>query len=110
MNANSSAQLLKAHSIISRSWVLAQIEKGKELNKSAEKYKSRVSTENELIKWYDREDHTLYDVCADDHCRGDTNILLHHFRGGGIHAGGPQTPPNRHKSTTHTKQITHRIS
>ncbi len=83
MNANSSAELLKAHSIISRSWVLAQIEKGKELNKAAEKYKSRISTEEELIKWYDREDHTLYDVCADDHCQryqGITKLHAHNAR------------------------------
>lgn len=80
MNAHSSAELLKAHSIISRSWVLAQIEKGKELNEAEVKYKSRVSSDDELIKWYDREDHTLYDVCADDHCQryqGITKLHAH---------------------------------
>lgn len=80
MNANSSAALLKAHSIISRSWVLAQIEKGKELTKSKNKYKSKIRTDDELIKWYDREDHSLYDVCADDHCQryqGITKLHAH---------------------------------
>ncbi len=65
MSARCSINLLKAHSIISRSWLLAQIEK----SKSKEKYKTIYETENELIKWYDREDHAHFDVCADDHCQ-----------------------------------------
>ncbi len=69
MNSNSSLELLKAHAIISRGWLLAQIEKGKELSSGTEEYQSRIENEKELIKWYDREDHTLYDVCADDHCQ-----------------------------------------
>jgi stage II sporulation protein D len=80
MSATSSHELLKAHSIISRSWVLAQIEKGKHLRKTAQKYESKIESENELIKWYDREDHTLYDVCADDHCQryqGVTKLYAH---------------------------------
>ncbi len=80
MNATSSEELLKAHSIISRSWVLAQIEKGRELKKSAARYESKTQTEDELIRWYDREDHQNYDVCADDHCQryqGITKIYAH---------------------------------
>ena len=69
MNSNSSLELLKAHAIISRGWLLAQIEKGRELSSGSAEYQSRIENENELIKWYDREDHTLYDVCADDHCQ-----------------------------------------
>ncbi|MBN1637535.1 MAG: SpoIID/LytB domain-containing protein [Ignavibacteriales bacterium] len=69
MSATSSIELLKAHSIISRSWLLSQIEKQKELNQQEKKYSSKVETETELIRWYDREDHTLFDVCADDHCQ-----------------------------------------
>lgn len=69
MSATSSIELLKAHSIISRSWLLAQIEKERELNKQEKKYSSKIETEDELIRWYDREDHTLFDVCADDHCQ-----------------------------------------
>lgn len=69
MSATSSLELLKAHAIISRSWLLAQIEKQKELEKENIKYNSVTLTENELIKWYDREDHKLFDVCADDHCQ-----------------------------------------
>ncbi|MFH0735239.1 MAG: SpoIID/LytB domain-containing protein [bacterium] len=69
MSATSSKELLKAHSIISRSWLLAQIEKGKELAKQDVKYNSTYITEDEIVKWYDREDHVLFDVCADDHCQ-----------------------------------------
>ncbi|HEX2867347.1 MAG TPA: SpoIID/LytB domain-containing protein [Ignavibacteriales bacterium] len=69
MSATSSLELLKAHSIISRSWLLAQIEKVKEAASAGEKHASTFQTEDELIKWYDKEDHTLFDVCADDHCQ-----------------------------------------
>ncbi len=69
MSATSSKELLKAHSIISRSWLLAQIEKGKELAQKDEKYNTTYITDDEIVKWYDREDHKLFDVCADDHCQ-----------------------------------------
>ncbi len=69
MSATSSLQLLKAHAVISRSWLLAQIEKNKALEKEGEKYSSTYQTETELIRWYDREDHANFDVCADDHCQ-----------------------------------------
>ncbi len=69
MSAKSSLQLLKAHAIISRSWLLAQIEKAKVLKKEKITPKTASNSEEELIKWYDREDHKLFDVCADDHCQ-----------------------------------------
>ena len=69
MSATSSKQLLKAHAVISRSWTLAQIVKNKEITASAQEYSACTETEEELIKWYDREDHTNFDVCADDHCQ-----------------------------------------
>jgi len=69
MNATSSIELLKAHAVISRSWLLAQIDKNKSLQTADQKYQTIFLTENELIKWYDREDHTCFDVCADDHCQ-----------------------------------------
>lgn len=69
MRATSSIELLKAHSIISRSWLLAQIEKAKEVKQETKPYQSTFQTKDEYIKWYDKEDHTLYDVCADDHCQ-----------------------------------------
>jgi len=69
MSAKSSLQLLKAHAIISRSWLLAQIEKAKSIKKDKIKYESAQENDEEYIRWYGREDHELYDVCADDHCQ-----------------------------------------
>ncbi len=69
MSATSSLELLKAHAIISRSWLIAQVVKGKVLRQAGEKYQTIYQTDDEYIRWYDREDHTLFDVCADDHCQ-----------------------------------------
>jgi len=68
MKATASLNLLKAHAVISRSWLIAQIVKQQQMAQSAHQY-SFTTTEHEWIKWYDREDHTLFDVCADDHCQ-----------------------------------------
>ncbi|MDR0413009.1 MAG: SpoIID/LytB domain-containing protein [Dysgonamonadaceae bacterium] len=65
MRATSSIELLKAHAVISRSWLLAQQEKASR----GERYASVTETPEESVRWYDREDHTLFDVCADDHCQ-----------------------------------------
>lgn len=65
MNANASKELLKAHAVISRSWLLSQLrQKGKRNNKQ-----TFTINENERIVWADREDHKNFDVCADDHCQ-----------------------------------------
>ncbi len=69
MRATSSMELLKAHAIVSRSWLLAQLEKNKELKEKSVNYVTTLQTDEELIKWWDREDHKLFDVCADDHCQ-----------------------------------------
>lgn len=69
MSATASLQLLKAHAVISRSWLLAQIQKNKDITESEKVYSTMVDTGDELIKWYDREDHTRFDICADDHCQ-----------------------------------------
>ena len=69
MSATSSLELLKAHAIISRSWLIAQVVKEKELGQSGQKYQTIFETDEEYIRWYDREDHILFDVCADDHCQ-----------------------------------------
>ena len=69
MNATSSMELLKAHAVISRSWLLAQVQKNKNLQSVDQKYQTTFRTDDALVKWYDREDHTLFDVCADDHCQ-----------------------------------------
>ena len=69
MSATNSEELLKAHCIISRSWILAQIQKNKELKAAGTDYSACTDTPQERIKWYDREDHVNFDVCADDHCQ-----------------------------------------
>lgn len=69
MSATASLELLKAHAVISRSWLLAQIEKNKAIEQSASPYSACTETPEELVKWYDREDHVNFDVCADDHCQ-----------------------------------------
>ena len=67
MSAASSLELLKAHAVTSRSWLLAQIEKSKQIKDAS--YKTLIRDEEGYIRWYDREDHDRFDVCADDHCQ-----------------------------------------
>ena len=69
MSATSSLELLKAHAVISRSWLLAQMKKRREVAESGNNFFSFVKKDDRLIRWYDREDHTILDVCADDHCQ-----------------------------------------
>ena len=69
MSATASEELLKAHAVISRSWLLAQMAKNKEITTSKSTYSAFTENEQERIKWYDREDHINFDVCADDHCQ-----------------------------------------
>ncbi|HKM31252.1 MAG: SpoIID/LytB domain-containing protein [Bacteroidales bacterium] len=75
MSATSMPEYLKAHAVISRSWVLSQMKKRERAGGSAPALcretaaPSEIRTDAEWIKWWDREDHTLFDVCADDHCQ-----------------------------------------
>ncbi|MFZ2340723.1 MAG: SpoIID/LytB domain-containing protein [Bacteroidales bacterium] len=69
MKATSSEEFLKAHAVTSRSWLLAQISKSHSLKTEGKKYNSFTKSGDEIIKWYDREDHLNFDVCADDHCQ-----------------------------------------
>jgi len=69
MSATSSPELLKAHAVISRSWLLAQMEKTARLVAGEGKYTTSIITDTEITRWYDREDHSNFDVCADDHCQ-----------------------------------------
>ena len=69
ISATASLEFLKAHAVISRSWLLAQIEKNKTLSSVNETYTAITQTKDSYIRWYDREDHQLFDVCADDHCQ-----------------------------------------
>ena len=66
MSATASPALLRAHAIVSRSWLLAMLARrgGKDLNRSV-----IPGNPDEIVAWYDRGEHTLFDVCADDHCQ-----------------------------------------
>ena len=69
MSPTASIEFLKAHAVISRSWLLAQMEKRRRLDSGADNFFSFIKKDDEIIRWYDREDHTIFDVCADDHCQ-----------------------------------------
>lgn len=69
MSATASVELLKAHAVISRSWLLAQIKKQQAITDSGETYQTSTVTDDEIVRWYDREDHVAFHVCADDHCQ-----------------------------------------
>ena len=69
MSPTASIEFLKAHAVISRSWLLAQMEKRRRLNSGQDSFFSFIKKDDEIIRWYDREDHTIFDVCADDHCQ-----------------------------------------
>lgn len=62
MSARSSLPLLMAHAVISRSWLMSQIDGNTAPN-------TQASHGDAFIRWYDHTDHTLFDVCADDHCQ-----------------------------------------
>lgn len=75
MSADASDALLRAHTVISRSWVLAQT-----VHRQAVRDESATqnSASGEIIKWWDREDHADFDVCADDHCQRYQGITAAH--------------------------------
>lgn len=64
MNASSPLQFLMAHSVISRSWLLAQLGR-----RDCGCASDGCEIEGGYLKWYDREAHHSFDVCADDHCQ-----------------------------------------
>lgn len=76
MSGGAPKDFLKAHAILSRSWILAALNH-KERTKKISKLSEQIADE-EVIRWYDREEHDLFDVCADDHCQryqGITKIV-----------------------------------
>ncbi len=74
MSAHAGLELLKAHAVISRSWLLSQMERrarqgdGVDCDKPADG-KGMMESDGKIVRWYDREDHKHFDVCADDHCQ-----------------------------------------
>ena len=81
MSSAAPLELLKAHAVASRSWLLAMLKRqGKTMNRERDLPQASIKT-GEIIRWYDREDHALFDVCADDHCQryqGITKIISDH--------------------------------
>lgn len=76
MSGAAPMEFLKAHAILSRSWLLAALDRKKKTKETSES--SEKITDGEVIRWYDREEHDLFDVCADDHCQryqGITKIV-----------------------------------
>ena len=72
MSANASLELLKAHAVISRSWLLAQIHTEETVHRAERRPDEpgeMMDTPDEQVKWWDRDDHVNFDVCADDHCQ-----------------------------------------
>lgn len=69
MSASAWPEFLKAHAVISRSWLLAQIDKTRRIAEKGSEFCSFTVSDKEIIRWYDREDHAHFDVCADDHCQ-----------------------------------------
>ena len=73
MKASAGLEFLKAHAVISRSWVMAQVEhRQSHVSRTPEPscpVSEPVEGAGEYIKWFDHDDHTLFDVCADDHCQ-----------------------------------------
>ena len=69
MKATCSLEFLKASAVISRSWIMAQLEHRRQHEGEHNTFFSFSKSDSEMIRWYDREEHTLFDVCADDHCQ-----------------------------------------
>lgn len=78
MSAEAPTEFLKAHAILSRSWLLAGLGQQKKIKGVSTGTRALSEKAGEFIRWYDREDHDLFDVCADDHCQryqGITKIV-----------------------------------
>jgi len=78
ISAEAPLELLKAHAIMSRSWLIAMLERKKKLKGIRVPPEQSGETKDEIIRWYDREDHADFDVCADDHCQryqGITKVI-----------------------------------
>lgn len=74
MSATSSLEFLKAHTIVSRSWLYAQLLRKEKVQTGTLGWEN----DNEIVRWYAREDHTLFDLCADDHCQRYQGVTRAH--------------------------------
>jgi stage II sporulation protein D len=78
MSATAPIELLKAHAILSRSWLLAALDRKERVKDTPKLTEQPIEKEGEVIRWYEREEHYLFDVCSDDHCQryqGITKII-----------------------------------
>ena len=66
MSDHSHPELLKAHAVISRSWVMAQLDRRQD---KKEQRLTGFERPGVIWRWYDRENHVDFDLCADDHCQ-----------------------------------------
>src|SRR5450756_1084237 len=69
MSAAAPEEFLKAHAIVSRSWLLAALNRKREPERTSTPAGIAIENNEEVLHWYDRESHDLFDVCADDHCQ-----------------------------------------
>jgi SpoIID/LytB domain protein len=69
MSGDAPMEFLKTHAILSRSWLLAALDRKKKKNERSTPVSQTTKKDGDVIRWYDREDHELFDVCADDHCQ-----------------------------------------
>jgi stage II sporulation protein D len=78
MNPGAPMELLKAHAVTSRSWLVSMLERAPEGKQPADMTSGMIEREGERLRWYGREDHDFFNVCADDHCQryqGITKII-----------------------------------
>ena len=78
MSAEAPAEFLKAHAIISRSWLLSALKRKKMGKATQQTHENLQNNPDEVVRWYEQEEHDIYDVCADDHCQryqGITRII-----------------------------------
>lgn len=78
MNGTASLEFLKASAVISRSWLFSQMQRRQRHDTDGNHFFSFEKNDGEQIKWYDREDHNLFDVCADDHCQRYQGLMNAH--------------------------------
>jgi peptidoglycan hydrolase-like amidase len=69
MSGEAPFEFLKAHAIASRSWLVAMLRREERKAGEGRAAERTLRRAGEIIRWYDREDHELFDVCADDHCQ-----------------------------------------
>ena len=69
MSGEAPVEFLKAHAVAARSWLVAMLLRGRQETGKARSSGQLIRWEREIVRWYDREDHDRFDVCADDHCQ-----------------------------------------